>query len=315
MKRTSVNLAERTARRTIRVFADGMHSDAAGRHARLSAVLDLSACQLKRKSLTCDLRSRKPPRTAGSWGKIAAPHHRPVRHEQDHQAHGVAFIFWSRWLQAPLYLGLIVAQGVYVYQFMHELAHPGDQGRQPQRERGHADRAGPDRRGHDRQPADHGHHRRLRNLRLAARPRRPPRPAGMAVARQCRRAQGQAGGGPDQHFLDPPAAHLHQRRQPRTASSSPRSRSTCILPGLRHRHRLHRQDHDADPGPSATQPNTETDYGAAHDHHPPGRFHPVHRRRLPVHQLLPPARLHPGPGRAPTSANSRPRPRTPSPRS
>jgi len=31
-------------------------------------------------------------------------------------------IFGSRWLQAPLYLGLIVAQGVYVYQFMHELA-------------------------------------------------------------------------------------------------------------------------------------------------------------------------------------------------
>ena len=32
------------------------------------------------------------------------------------------FIFWSRWLQAPLYVGLVVAQGVYVYQFMHELA-------------------------------------------------------------------------------------------------------------------------------------------------------------------------------------------------
>lgn len=32
-------------------------------------------------------------------------------------------IFWSRWLQAPLYLGLIVAQGVYVYHFMHELIH------------------------------------------------------------------------------------------------------------------------------------------------------------------------------------------------
>ncbi|MDR3351534.1 MAG: TIGR00645 family protein [Zoogloeaceae bacterium] len=30
-------------------------------------------------------------------------------------------IFWSRWLQAPLYLGLIIAQGVYVYQFFHEL--------------------------------------------------------------------------------------------------------------------------------------------------------------------------------------------------
>ena len=31
------------------------------------------------------------------------------------------FIFWSRWLQAPLYIGLIAAQGVYVYHFMHEL--------------------------------------------------------------------------------------------------------------------------------------------------------------------------------------------------
>ncbi|MEW5887869.1 MAG: TIGR00645 family protein [Pseudomonadota bacterium] len=34
-----------------------------------------------------------------------------------------SFVFWSRWLQAPLYLGLIVAQGVYVYQFMIELSH------------------------------------------------------------------------------------------------------------------------------------------------------------------------------------------------
>ena len=33
-----------------------------------------------------------------------------------------SLIFSSRWLQAPLYLGLIIAQGVYVYQFMHELA-------------------------------------------------------------------------------------------------------------------------------------------------------------------------------------------------
>ncbi|MDR2165158.1 MAG: TIGR00645 family protein [Zoogloeaceae bacterium] len=32
-------------------------------------------------------------------------------------------VFWSRWLQAPLYLGLIVAQGVYVYQFIYELLH------------------------------------------------------------------------------------------------------------------------------------------------------------------------------------------------
>ncbi|MSU04848.1 MAG: TIGR00645 family protein [Pedosphaera sp.] len=32
-------------------------------------------------------------------------------------------IFLSRWLQAPLYFGLIVAQGVYVYHFFIELAH------------------------------------------------------------------------------------------------------------------------------------------------------------------------------------------------
>jgi uncharacterized protein (TIGR00645 family) len=34
-----------------------------------------------------------------------------------------AFIFASRWLQLPLYLGLIAAQGVYVYHFWVELVH------------------------------------------------------------------------------------------------------------------------------------------------------------------------------------------------
>ena len=34
-----------------------------------------------------------------------------------------SLIFLSRWLQAPLYLGLIVAQGVYVYHFIVELSH------------------------------------------------------------------------------------------------------------------------------------------------------------------------------------------------
>ena len=33
------------------------------------------------------------------------------------------FIFASRWLQLPLYLGLIVAQGVYVVLFLKELWH------------------------------------------------------------------------------------------------------------------------------------------------------------------------------------------------
>jgi uncharacterized protein (TIGR00645 family) len=32
-------------------------------------------------------------------------------------------IFSSRWLQLPLYLGLIVAQGVYVFLFLKELLH------------------------------------------------------------------------------------------------------------------------------------------------------------------------------------------------
>jgi len=41
-------------------------------------------------------------------------------------------IFWSRWLQAPLYLGLIFALGVYVYHFSYATAHlfqtvPGQQ--------------------------------------------------------------------------------------------------------------------------------------------------------------------------------------------
>jgi uncharacterized protein (TIGR00645 family) len=34
-----------------------------------------------------------------------------------------SFIFLSRWLQAPLYFGLIIAQGVYVYHFLIELWH------------------------------------------------------------------------------------------------------------------------------------------------------------------------------------------------
>ncbi|MDA8562065.1 TIGR00645 family protein [Gammaproteobacteria bacterium] len=31
------------------------------------------------------------------------------------------FIFWSRWLQAPLYLGLIVVLAIYVFEFAHGL--------------------------------------------------------------------------------------------------------------------------------------------------------------------------------------------------
>ena len=34
-----------------------------------------------------------------------------------------ALIFSSRWLQLPLYLGLIVAMGIYVWQFWKEMLH------------------------------------------------------------------------------------------------------------------------------------------------------------------------------------------------
>lgn len=38
--------------------------------------------------------------------------------------HGIAgLVFWSRWLQVPIYLGLIVVQGVYAYKFLVALYH------------------------------------------------------------------------------------------------------------------------------------------------------------------------------------------------
>jgi uncharacterized protein (TIGR00645 family) len=49
--------------------------------------------------------------------------------QNEHDAHAPklgplpTLIFASRWLQLPLYLGLIVAQGVYVFLFMKELWH------------------------------------------------------------------------------------------------------------------------------------------------------------------------------------------------
>ena len=36
-----------------------------------------------------------------------------------------SLIFASRWLQLPLYLGLILAQAVYVFHFWVELVHLG----------------------------------------------------------------------------------------------------------------------------------------------------------------------------------------------
>ena len=43
--------------------------------------------------------------------------------KKDASHHLEAFLFGSRWLQAPLYLGLVFAQGVYVFKFLQELVH------------------------------------------------------------------------------------------------------------------------------------------------------------------------------------------------
>jgi uncharacterized protein (TIGR00645 family) len=40
----------------------------------------------------------------------------PIKHLE-------SFIFASRWIQAPLYIGLIIAQVVYCWLFMVELSH------------------------------------------------------------------------------------------------------------------------------------------------------------------------------------------------
>src|SRR5690606_36632309 len=55
---------------------------------------------------------------------------------------------------------------------------PGPRRAEHGRAADHADRAGPDRRGDDLQPAGDGDRRRLRDLRLAPGPGRPPGPAG-----------------------------------------------------------------------------------------------------------------------------------------
>ena len=71
------------------------------------------------------------PPVANLPGAAAALH----QHAAQHGAAGLAakphpplrplpaVIFSSRWLQLPLYLGLIVAQGVYVFLFLKELWH------------------------------------------------------------------------------------------------------------------------------------------------------------------------------------------------
>ena len=51
-------------------------------------------------------------------------HSTPTKHTpRDRMGIFAHFIFASRWLQLPIYLGLIVAQGIYAYKFLKSLWH------------------------------------------------------------------------------------------------------------------------------------------------------------------------------------------------
>lgn len=68
------------------------------------------------------------PRTTDSEAQPPAPPSPPspsLQHRQPGPASRAigSLIFFSRWLQAPLYLGLIVAQAIYVWVFIVELWH------------------------------------------------------------------------------------------------------------------------------------------------------------------------------------------------
>ncbi|WJF91116.1 TIGR00645 family protein [Paraburkholderia bonniea] len=54
---------------------------------------------------------------------MSAPRHRSAAQPRRPMRPLPAVIFMSRWLQVPLYLGLIVAQGVYVVLFLKEVWH------------------------------------------------------------------------------------------------------------------------------------------------------------------------------------------------
>ncbi|GAA2239318.1 hypothetical protein GCM10010232_27820 [Streptomyces amakusaensis] len=55
---------------------------------------------------------------------MSAPTHTPKPDFRSYAAPSLGYaLFATRWLQAPLYFGLVAAQGVYVYKFFNELWH------------------------------------------------------------------------------------------------------------------------------------------------------------------------------------------------
>src|SRR3979490_2719339 len=81
-------------------------------------------------------------------------------------------IFGSRWLQLPLYIGLIVAQGIYVVLFVKELWHLFADSFDCSEQQIMLAVLGLIDVGHDLEPPGDGDRRRLRDLRLT------PQPAG-----------------------------------------------------------------------------------------------------------------------------------------
>ena len=123
-----------------------------------------------------------------------------------------SLIFLSRWLQAPLYFGLIVAQGVYVYHFLIELIHLLTEAAHIEEKEimltvlGLIDVV---------MIANllimvivGGYETFVSRLQLGG----PSGPAGMALARQCGRAKSETRDGVDRHFLDPSAENFYRNR-------------------------------------------------------------------------------------------------------
>jgi fumarate hydratase class I len=187
-----------------------------------------------------------------------------------------SFMFASRWLQLPLYLGLILAQCVYVFHFWVELKDL------VLAAMGNADALqhifqavavpgaplptklnettimlvvlGPDRRRHDLEPADHGDRRRLRNLRVAHVPGdHPDQPEWLshvnASVLKTKLAMAIIGIS-SIHLLK---TFINAQRMTSQGPDRP-NRHPYRVPAVGHGHRLHRPHHD--PTPQAA-PNTK----------------------------------------------------------
>ena len=173
-------------------------------------------------------------------------------------------IFMSRWLQLPLYLGLIVAQGVYVWHFWVELTHLVEAafGNQAAIQQIVTAVTPPGQAVAQMKTPNEtvimlvvlglidvvmisnllimvivgGYETFVSRMRLGV----PSRPARMAVARQRKCAQGQARHRDHRHIVDPPAEDLHQRRGLRREDAAVADRDPHHLPAVGDGHRRDR---------------------------------------------------------------------------